>query len=122
MKFTQIQLLLAIASLVSATASSPAVDVPGTVFMPMSEEGTKELVVVPGSEGALAKRVPSLAHFDYSKLRWWVTLSVGTPGQPAKVLLDTGSFNLYVPSATARTEKKKLECFDSEKSTTWKRK
>lgn len=58
---------------------------------------------------------------DYSNAQYFAEVEVGTPGQPFKVILDTGSSNFWVPSKDCSS----LACFlhskyDHDASSTYK--
>jgi len=56
---------------------------------------------------------------DYEDFEYVGNITIGTPGQPFIIILDTGSANLWIPDTTCKSCKKK-EKFTSSQSTTYK--
>jgi len=55
---------------------------------------------------------------DYEDFEYVGNITIGTPGQPFVVILDTGSANLWVPDKSCRSCRGK-QMFDSSKSSTY---
>ena len=124
-------IFLAVASVLAVlTTASPA---PAAVRVPLGRiESTRERMVRAGTWGEYARRKQALreAQFamnpgfqptnDYDDVIYVANITLGTPPQVFRVVLDTGSSNLWVPCAgcpandTACRLHAQFDCAESE--------
>lgn len=79
----------------------------GTWHRHLQQKSTSRLAVLKAADGIYPHNVN-----DYDDVEYLGTISIGTPEQTFRVVLDTGSANLWIPDVTCGQRKKQLLCQD----------
>lgn len=106
----------------SVALCAPKIKLGGNPFQKMQPGARAQAAEMKFKHGALDSSYPTIPISDYEDAQYYGPITLGTPPQDFLVIFDTGSSNLWIPSATCA--KTNIACqthnkYDSTKSSTY---